>query len=154
MNQFCVDIFREFLSLKLSLSVLWSEISFYGNASVEQYNAICDHKTEYLHPQMTFFNTDSHFDAYLLVFPLKLHYFTPTASTASDVKPDVSQRKATLRNDVGFPTVYCRIYCRKFLTSSSQTSRYIHSCIRMLCISCNLPYVTIPNLSAVKQTII
>ena len=28
-----------------------------------------------------------------------------------------------------FPAVYCRIYCRKFLTLSNQTSRYINKCI-------------------------
>ena len=31
----------------------------------------------------------------------------------------------------GFPTVYRGIYCRKFLTLSSQTSRYICKCIRI-----------------------
>ena len=30
-----------------------------------------------------------------------------------------------------FPTVYRRIYCRKFLTLSNQTSRYKCKCIRM-----------------------
>ena len=43
----------------------------------------------------------------------------------------VNQWKATLRNDVGFPTVYRRIYCRKFMTLSNQTSRCICKCIRM-----------------------
>ena len=33
--------------------------------------------------------------------------------------------------DVGFPTVYRGINCRKFLTLSNQTSRYICKCIRM-----------------------
>ena len=40
-------------------------------------------------------------------------------------------KKATLRTDVGFPTVYCRIYCRKFMTLSNQMSRCICKCIRM-----------------------
>ena len=34
-------------------------------------------------------------------------------------------------HDVGFPTVYRGIYCRKFLALSNQTSRYICKCIRM-----------------------
>ena len=34
--------------------------------------------------------------------------------------------------DVGFATVYRRIYCRKFMTSSNQTSRCICKCIRMM----------------------
>ena len=37
-----------------------------------------------------------------------------------------------LRNDVGFPTVYRRIYCRKFMTLSNQTSRCICKCIRIV----------------------
>ena len=46
-----------------------------------------------------------------------------TSSDASCIKPLAScicslvkQWKATLRNDVGFPTVYRWIYCRKFMT--------------------------------------
>ena len=31
-----------------------------------------------------------------------------------------------------FPTVYRRIYCRKLLTLSNQTSRYKSKCIRMI----------------------
>ena len=61
-----------------------------------------------------------------------------TSSNASCIKPLasciyslVNQLKATLRNDVGFPTVYCRIYCRKFMTLSNQTSRCICKCIRI-----------------------
>ena len=48
-------------------------------------------------------------NACLLVFPLKLHYLASIASTASDVKPEVSQWNATLRNDVGLPTACRRI---------------------------------------------
>ena len=44
---------------------------------------------------------------------------------ASCIYSLVNQWKATLRNDVGFPTVYRRIYCRKFMTLSNQTSRRI-----------------------------
>ena len=40
--------------------------------------------------------------------------------------------KCDVINDVKlFPTVYHRIYCRKFLTLSNQTSRYKSKCIRM-----------------------
>ena len=43
---------------------------------------------------------------------------------------------AIQRNDVIndiklFPTVYCRICCRKFVTLSNQTSRYKSKCIKM-----------------------
>ena len=34
-------------------------------------------------------------------------------------------------HDVGFPTVYRGIYCRKFLTLYNQTLRYICKCIRI-----------------------
>ena len=50
---------------------------------------------------------------------------------ASCIYSLVNQWKATLRNDVGFPTVYRRIYCRKFMTLSNQTSRCICKCIRI-----------------------
>ena len=49
---------------------------------------------------------------------------------ASCIYSLVNQCKATIRNDVEFPTVYGRIYCRKFLTLSNQTSRYKLKCIR------------------------
>ena len=58
---------------------------------------------------------------------------------ASCIKPLASciyslanQWKATLCNDVGFPTVYRRIYCRKFMMLSNQTSCSICKCIRIL----------------------
>ena len=77
-----------------------------------------------------------------LIFPLKLRYFSPKASTTNNVKPDVSQWKAPLYNDVRFPTVNHRIYCRKVLMLSNQTSVYIHKCIRIrgnfLCVSKNI----------------
>ena len=53
---------------------------------------------------------------------------------ASCIYSLVNQWKATLRNDVWFPTVYCRIYCRKFMTLSNQTSRCICKCILEWCI--------------------
>ena len=59
-------------------------------------------------------------------------------AAASSIKPlasciysRVNQLKATLRNDVEFPTVYCRIYCRKCLTLSNQRWRYKLKCIRI-----------------------
>ena len=68
-------------------------------------------------PKMTIFNT---------VIPILMHYFTffpfkmficvPKSSGVSDVKPDISQWKVTLHNDVRFLTVYCRIFRHKLLT--------------------------------------
>ena len=54
-----------------------------------------------------------------------------TTSAVSCVKPNASQWEATLRDDVGFATVYRRIYRCKFFTLSNQTSRYIRECIRI-----------------------
>ena len=45
--------------------------------------------------------------------------------TCQPMKSDVTY------NDVGFPTVYRRTYCRKFMTFSNQTSRFICKCIRI-----------------------
>ena len=43
------------------------------------------------------------------------------------------QTKGDVTDDVKlFPTVYRRIYCRKFLTLSNQTSRYKRKCIRTI----------------------
>ena len=60
-----------------------------------------------------------------------MYYLHKTTSAVSCVKPNASQWEATLRDDVGFATVYCRIYHRKFLTLSNQTSCYIPECIRI-----------------------
>ena len=67
-----------------------------------------------------------------------------TSSAASCIKPLasciyslVNQWKATLRNDVGFLTIYRRIYCRKFMTLSNQTSRCICKCIRIVVWCCS-----------------
>ena len=63
----------------------------------------------------------------LLQFPLELKHCKPHKAarhpTICDVIDDVKL----------FPTVYRRIYCRKFLTLSNQTSRYKSKCIRMGC---------------------
>ena len=69
---------------------------------------------------------------HLFIFSVeKMYYLHKTTSASSCVKPNASQWEATLRDDVGFATVYRRIYRRKFLTLSNQTSRYIRDCIRM-----------------------
>ena len=69
---------------------------------------------------------------HLFIFSIeKMYYLHKMASAVSCVKPNASQWEATLRDDVGFATVYRRIYRRKFLTLSNQTLRYIRECIRM-----------------------
>ena len=61
----------------------------------------------------------------LLQFRLKLERCKPHNAARHSTKCDVI-------NDVKlFLTVYHRIYCRKFLTLSNQTSRYKSKCIRI-----------------------
>ena len=44
----------------------------------------------------------------------KMYYLHKSTSAVSCVKPNASQWEATLRDDVRFPTVYRRLYRRKF----------------------------------------
>ena len=43
-----------------------------------------------------------------------IYYLHKSTSAVSCVKPNASEVEATLRDDVGFPTVYRRVYRRKF----------------------------------------
>ena len=81
---------------------------------------------------------------HLFIFSIeKMYCLHKTTSAVSCVKPNASQWEATLRDDVGFATVYRRIYRRKFLTLSNQTSRYIRECIRIFIICASVvSYVT------------
>ena len=61
----------------------------------------------------------------LLYFRIKLERYKPHNGARHPTKCDVI-------NDVkSFPTVYRRIYCRKFLTLSNQKSGYKSKCIRI-----------------------
>ena len=60
-----------------------------------------------------------------------MYYLHKTTSAVSCVKPNTSKWEAMLRDDIGFATVYRRIYSRKFLTLTNQTSHYIGECIRI-----------------------
>ena len=63
----------------------------------------------------------------LLQFDLKSERCKPHRAARHPKKGDVI-------DDVKlFPTVYGRLYCRKFLTLSNQTSRYKCKCIRTFC---------------------
>ena len=59
--------------LGASLSFLWSQILFRGDASADSYNGICNKKTDDL-PRQILKTRYPHSNALLLVFPLKLHY--------------------------------------------------------------------------------
>ena len=86
----------------------------------------CDFRTyirQYTSPNENFEYGYPHSNA-LLQFELKLERCKPHKDARHPTKGDVI-------NDVKlFPTVYCRIYCRKFLTLSNQMSRYKLMCIR------------------------
>ena len=69
-----------------------------------------------------------------MIIPTVMHFcsFVLIWSVASPIKPQVIKTKCDVIDDVKlFPTVYQRIYCRKLLTLSNQTSRYKIKCIRM-----------------------
>ena len=73
-----------------------------------------------------------------MVIPILMcfYYLVSNWSVASCIKPHKGIHHPT-KNDVIydvklFPTVYRRIYCRKFLTLSNQTSCYKSKCIRIL----------------------
>ena len=70
-----------------------------------------------------------------LVYGYSLSNVLLQSRLKSCIKPHKGVRHPTKNdaiNDVKlFPTVYRRIYCRKFLTLSNQTSRYKSMCIRI-----------------------
>ena len=72
----------------------------------------------------------------MLDFLLKLHCFAPTASTASDVKSDVRQWKATLRNGVGF---------RQYITEYTVANFRRHPIRRRVIFTSTLEYRTMAN---------
>ena len=81
----------------------------------------------YISPNENFEYGYPHSNA-LLQFELKLERCKPHKAARHPTKCDVI-------NDVKlFPTVYRRIYCRKFLTLSNQTPRYKSKCIRIVII--------------------
>ena len=68
-------------------------------------------------PQMTNLNAVIPILMHLFIFSFekkKMYYLHKATSGVSCVKPNASQWEATLRDDVGFPTVYRRIYRRIF----------------------------------------
>ena len=69
-----------------------------------------------------------------MVIPILMHFYRLVSnwSIRSCIKPHVNKRKCDVINDGKlFPTVYYRIYCRKFLTLSNQMSHYKTKCIRI-----------------------
>ena len=65
------------------------------------------------------------------IYSWKAQLFAPNWSFVSNVKQLRQPITSDVTYDVGAPTVYRRIYWRKFLTLSNQTSGYIRKCIRI-----------------------
>ena len=85
------------------------------------------------------FNYDYPHSNALLTFSLKITLWKCTLflPTTSDCQLHIftcdvlNQWKATLCNDVGFATVYGKIFCHIFMTLSNQMSSWLCKCIRM-----------------------
>ena len=85
-------------------------------------------------PQMNILNMVISILMHFCSFYLKLERCKPHKVASHPTKCEV------FNNFKLFPTVYRRIYCRKFLTLSNQTSCYKINCIRMpLIYLCILP---------------
>ena len=88
-------------------------------------------------PQMKILNMVIPILMHYSIFPfkktVKMSFVAPILPVAASwIKPLANCiYSLTLRNGVGFPTVYSRIYRRKFMTLSNQTSRCICKCIRI-----------------------
>ena len=84
-----------------------------------------------------------------MVIPILMRFYSLVSNwnVVSRIKPYKGVRHSTkcdVINDAKlFPTVYPRIYCRKFLTLSNQTSRYKTKSIRINYISplCLAPHI-------------
>ena len=73
-----------------------------------------------------------HSNALFNIYLSKAQHFAPNWSFVSNVKQLRQPITSDVTCDVGAATVYRRIYWHKFLTLSSQTSRYIASALELL----------------------
>ena len=85
---------------------------------------ISERISDYIPPQMNILN---------MVIPILMHFcsFVSNRSVESRIKPHVIHRNVVINDVKMFPAVYRRIYSRKFLTLSNQTSLYKSKCIRI-----------------------
>ena len=73
-----------------------------------------------------------------MVIPILMH-FDLKLERCKPHKAALHPKKGDIIDDVKlFPTVYCRIYCRKFLTLSNPTPRYRSKYIRIDVLTCRL----------------
>ena len=85
------------------------------------------YKWRYTSPNENFEYGYPHSNALFIIYSSKAQHFAPNWSFVSNAK----QLRQPITYDISAPTVYCRIYWRKFLTLSNQMSHYICKCIRM-----------------------
>ena len=95
------------------------------------------HKRQYTSPNEHFEYVYTHYNALFNIYSSKAQYFAPNWSFVSKVKQLCQPITRDVTYDVGTSTVYRRIYWRKFLTLTNQTSRYIRKCIRITVIPQN-----------------
>ena len=67
----------------------------------------------------------------IAILQWKIQYLSQNIDFVSDVKPVRWQITIDVVYEVGFPTIYRSIYCRKLLTLSNQTSPCIRKCIKI-----------------------
>ena len=72
-----------------------------------------------------------HSNALFNIYSSRAQHFAPNWSFVSNVKQLRQPITSNVTYDIGAATVYRRVYWRKFLTLSNQTSRYIRKCIRI-----------------------
>ena len=72
-----------------------------------------------------------HSNALFIIYSSKAQHFAPNWSFVSNVKQLRQPITSDVTYNVGAPTLCRRIYRRKFLTLSNQTSCYIRKCIWM-----------------------
>ena len=89
----------------------------------------------YTSPNESFEYGYPHSNALFNIYSSKAQHFAPNWSFVSKAKQLRQPITSDVTYDIDAPTVYRRIYWRKFLTLSNQMSRYIHKCIRMFHIS-------------------
>ena len=121
--------------ISLGIHPVWSETSLFAQYVAKDPSFLHD-QTGWM-PRLiwVFTGWTCHFVGFVmrrLIFTCLTALFCTTRMCCQLCKADVSQWKATLHNDVRFPTVNRRIYCRKFFMLSNQMLCYIRKCIRMI----------------------
>ena len=109
--------------------VLRRRVSGAGKRNFRSYNRL------YTSPNEHFEYGYPHSNALFNISSSMAQYFAPNWSFVSNVKQLRQPITSDVTYDVGAPTVYRRIFWRKYFALSNQTSHYIRKCIRIQFIS-------------------